>query len=68
MKKRILVTGGAGYIGSHVVELLLEKGYQLVVYDNLYAGYRAAVDLTVKICHGRSMPLSVREPRSSNSS
>ena len=32
---RILVTGGAGYIGSHTLVALLEKGYELVVYDNL---------------------------------
>jgi len=40
----ILVTGGAGYIGSHVVEELVEAGESVVVFDNLYTGHRAAVD------------------------
>lgn len=35
MTKRILITGGAGYIGSHTCVLLLEAGYQVVVVDNL---------------------------------
>ncbi|ADL42838.1 UDP-glucose 4-epimerase [Caldicellulosiruptor obsidiansis OB47] len=39
----ILVTGGAGYIGSHMVWLLLEKGYDVVVVDNLEKGHRKAV-------------------------
>jgi len=39
----ILVTGGAGYIGSHVVKELLRKGYQPLVYDNLQSGHRRAV-------------------------
>lgn len=39
----ILVTGGAGYIGSHVVEELCESGESVVVVDNLYTGHRAAV-------------------------
>jgi len=39
----ILVTGGAGYIGSHVVKELLQKGYQPIVYDNLDTGHREAV-------------------------
>jgi len=40
---RILVTGGAGYIGSHVVKELLRRGYQPIVYDNLQTGHREAV-------------------------
>jgi len=38
--KRILVTGGAGYIGSHTVKLLLEQGHEVTVVDNLSKGYR----------------------------
>ncbi|MBB6731958.1 UDP-glucose 4-epimerase GalE [Cohnella zeiphila] len=39
----VLVTGGAGYIGSHAVAALLEKGEDVVVVDNLYQGHREAV-------------------------
>lgn len=39
----VLVTGGAGYIGSHIVRALGEKGYDVVVYDNLSYGHRWAV-------------------------
>ena len=41
---RILVTGGAGYIGSVVTEELLNDGHEVVVYDNLGKGHRAAID------------------------
>ncbi|MDO8621160.1 MAG: UDP-glucose 4-epimerase GalE [Candidatus Levybacteria bacterium] len=41
---KILVTGGAGYIGSFMTTLLLEKGYKVVVVDNLSRGYKYAVD------------------------
>lgn len=40
----VLVTGGAGYIGSVCVEQLLEAGHQVTVLDNLSEGHRAAVD------------------------
>ncbi|HOV69993.1 MAG TPA: GDP-mannose 4,6-dehydratase, partial [Clostridia bacterium] len=38
-----LVTGGAGYIGSHTVMKMLEQGRDVVVYDNLSKGHRGAV-------------------------
>ncbi len=41
--RRILVTGGAGYIGSHVVKALGLKGYEALTYDNLSTGNRWAV-------------------------
>lgn len=37
---KILVTGGAGFIGSHVTKQLIEKGYEVVVYDNLSRGFK----------------------------
>lgn len=40
---RILVTGGAGYIGSHAVRLFLERGHDVWVYDDLSLGHRGAV-------------------------
>jgi UDP-glucose 4-epimerase len=40
---RILVTGGAGYVGSHTVRLLSARGHEFWVYDNLEMGHRAAV-------------------------
>jgi UDP-glucose 4-epimerase len=43
MKKKVFITGGAGYIGSHVVKALGEKGHDIMVYDNLSTGYREMV-------------------------
>jgi UDP-glucose-4-epimerase GalE len=40
---RILVTGGAGYIGSHAAKRFRERGHEVWVYDNLSVGHRAAV-------------------------
>ena len=40
---RVLVTGGAGYIGSVVTEELVKDGHEVVVYDSLYKGHRAAI-------------------------
>src|SRR2546428_5359914 len=48
---RVLVTGGAGYIGSGVVEELLASGHRAVVYDNLYKGHRDAVHPAAEFVH-----------------
>lgn len=48
----ILVTGGAGYIGSVTVEMLRAQGEQVVILDNLSRGHRAAVDATLPFYQG----------------
>jgi len=52
MRERILVAGGAGYIGSVVVGQLLERGYHPVVYDDLSHGHRAALPKGVQLIVG----------------
>jgi UDP-glucose 4-epimerase len=49
MARRVLVTGGAGYIGSHVVAALVARGDDVVVVDNLSTGHRAAVDARARL-------------------
>ena len=48
----ILVPGGAGYIGSHTVDRLIEKGYDVVVADNLATGHLASVNKNAKFYEG----------------
>jgi UDP-glucose 4-epimerase len=54
MSETILVTGGAGYIGSHAVKVLKENGYDVIVLDNLVYGHREIVEdvLGVKLIEG----------------
>lgn len=49
---RILVTGGAGYIGSIVVEQLIQAGETVIVFDNLSQGHRAAVHPQAEFVYG----------------
>lgn len=37
-KNKVLITGGAGFIGSHIVEKLLENNYNVIIIDNLSSG------------------------------
>jgi len=48
----ILVTGGAGYIGSVLVELLVKKGHSVVAFDNLSNGHRGAVHSSARLVIG----------------
>ena len=50
--RKILVTGGAGYIGSHAVRQLLESGYSPIVIDNLYSGNKWSVPSDVPFYKG----------------
>ena len=50
--KKILVAGGAGYIGSACAEYLLDRDYEVVVFDALFTGHRDAVDPRARFVHG----------------
>lgn len=49
---KILVTGGAGYIGSFMVKRLLDLGHEVVVFDNLERGHKEAIDKRAKFVQG----------------
>jgi UDP-glucose 4-epimerase len=55
--KRILVTGGAGFIGSHIVDLIAARGNQVIVLDNETTGKREYVNPAAEFIHG-----DVRQP------
>jgi UDP-glucose 4-epimerase len=57
----VLVTGGAGYIGSVAVEMLLDAGHSVVVYDNLIKGHRGAVDSRATFVEGDLADLPLLE-------
>ena len=48
----ILVIGGAGYIGSHIVELLIKKNFKVFIYDNLVTGYKKLIVKKAKFIKG----------------
>jgi len=47
--KKVVVVGGAGFIGSHLVDALVEKGYEVHVIDNLSSGKRENVNKKAKL-------------------
>ncbi len=52
MGKAVLVTGGAGYIGSHTCRHLIDAGYSVIVVDNFYSGHRWAVPEQATLVEG----------------
>ena len=48
----ILITGGAGYIGSHVAEVLVKKKYNVIIFDNLITGHKKLINKKAKFIKG----------------
>ena len=65
--RKILVTGGAGYIGSHTVQLLLRQGYDVAVVDNLSKGHRHNVPADrlykLDLCETKALAELMRQTR-----
>ncbi len=49
---KIIVAGGAGYIGSVTTEMLCDSGHEVTVFDNLERGHRAAIDPRANFIQG----------------
>ena len=59
MVQNILVTGGAGYIGSHIVELLIKKKSNVIILDNLSTGYKKLINKKSKFIKGDIKNLNI---------
>jgi UDP-glucose 4-epimerase len=59
MRRRFLVTGGAGYVGSHLVLALTDRGDEVVVLDNLRQGHREAIPAGVRLVEGDIADMSL---------
>lgn len=51
MKEKVLVTGAAGFIGSHVCDCLIQAGYDVVAMDDLSGGFKDNVDKQIGRAH-----------------
>ena len=61
-KQKWLITGGAGYIGTHIADLFIEAGKDVVLLDSLYQGLESRVDY-LRSKHGINIPLEVLDIR-----
>ena len=61
---RVVVTGGAGFLGSHLVDRLIELGYHVVVLDNLSTGSLANIEHHIKLPNFKFVKGDLREPGS----
>ena len=61
-KQKWLITGGAGYIGTHIADLFIEAGKDVVLLDSLYQGLESRVDY-LRTKHGINIPLEVLDIR-----
>ena len=61
-KQKWLITGGAGYIGTHIADLFIEAGKDVVLLDSLYQGLEPRVDY-LRTKHGINIPLEVLDIR-----
>ena len=57
---RVLVTGGAGFVGSNLVTELLDIGLEVVVLDDLSSGYRSLIDKRAKLVEGSIIDVGKR--------
>ena len=62
MKEKAVVTGGAGFIGSHLAKQLIQEGYEVVVIDNLYSGKVENVPKGAKFFNADIRKLKELEP------
>ena len=61
-KQKWLITGGAGYIGTHISDLFIQAGKDVVLLDSLYQGLESRVDY-LRTKHGIDIPLEVIDVR-----
>ena len=63
MTKKIIVTGGTGYIGSHTVVELIKKGYNPIIIDNLSNSKKEVISRIEKICKKKYLFLKLIVPK-----